>query len=367
MITLSAAQAISPAIERTKYFLFKPFRLGRFLKLTLVALLTEGGMTTCNFNSSIPSGNHGGPSHPFPPLHMPQMHGQWMPIVFGILAVTLLIVIPLMVFLGYLLVRLRFSYFDCVLRMQDRIGSAWRLYHRQALRYLGLSWCIGLAFWAVLGIVGYNLYHRFKPLFDSMGSDHKPTFADFLPLIGIVFLLVMVLAIVGSLINTALGYFVLPHMALEDASITEALSDVWSDITAEPWQYVFFVLLRFLTTLTATIIGMIGLFIPFLVVVAVGAVIVILLKMASTTLAVMLGVPAAILLGALFVVACIGIGGTIGTYRRNYALLFYGGRYPPLGNILHPPMPTPIQPPAPPLPPAPSLEPGSATGIVPGV
>ena len=41
MITLSAAQAISPAIERTKQFLFRPFRLGRFLKLTLVALLTD--------------------------------------------------------------------------------------------------------------------------------------------------------------------------------------------------------------------------------------------------------------------------------------------------------------------------------------
>jgi hypothetical protein len=367
MITLSATQAISPAIERTKYFLFKSFRLGRFLKLTLVALFTEGGMASCNFGNSIPSGNGGGSSHPMPPFHMPhlpQTHEAWLPILIGAAAVIVLIVIPVMILISYLLIRLRFSYFECVLRMQDRIGPAWARYHRQALRYLGLSWCIGLAVWVVLGVVGYNLYQRFKPLFDAMGSDHKPTFADFLPLIGIVLVLVMVLAIVGSLVNTALSYFVLPHMALEDASIMEALSDVWSDIIAEPWQYIFFILLRFLTTLAASIIGMIGLIIPLLVVVAVGAVIVILLKMASTGLAVMLGVPAGILLLGIFFLAGIGVSGTIGTYRRNYALLFYGGRYPPLGNILQPPMPMP---PAPPLPPTPAWEPGNATGIMPGV
>jgi hypothetical protein len=70
---------------------------------------------------------------------------------------------------------------------------------------------------------------------------------------------------------------------------------------------------------------------------------VLLLKGASTGLAVLFGVPAGILLLGLFMLAFIGISGTIGTFRRNYALLFYGGRYPLLGNILQPPLPpTPL-------------------------
>jgi hypothetical protein len=36
----------------------------------------------------------------------------------------------------------------------------------------------------------------------------------------------------------------------------------------------------------------------------------------------------------------IAVGGPLSTAVRQYALLFYGGRYQPLGNILWPPPPT---------------------------
>jgi hypothetical protein len=137
MITLSAAQAISPAIERTKQFLFRPFLLGRFLKLTLVALLTEGGMASCNFSNfgnHLPSGDTPGLSHPLPPLHMPQMHTPAMAVVIAVFVTVAVIGIPIVLLLSYLLIRLRFSFFDCVLRQQPFIAPAWRLYHRQALR-----------------------------------------------------------------------------------------------------------------------------------------------------------------------------------------------------------------------------------------
>src|SRR5580692_7630346 len=145
MITLSAAQAISPAIERTKQFLFRPFRLGTFLKLTLVALLTEGGMASCNFGNHLPSADTPGLNHPLPPFHMPQIPAPALAVV----------VIPIILLISYLLIRLRFSFFDCVLRQQPFIAPAWRLYHRQALRYLGLSVCVSAAFWVVLGAAAY--------------------------------------------------------------------------------------------------------------------------------------------------------------------------------------------------------------------
>ena len=40
---------------------------------------------------------------------------------------------------------------------------------------------------------------------------------------------------------------------------------------------------------------------------------------------------------ALAILAGICIGGPIATWKRHYALLFYGGRFPQLGNLLSPP------------------------------
>jgi hypothetical protein len=344
MNPLSATQAITPAIERTRQFLFRPFRLGRFLKLTLVALLTEGGMASCNFSKGFPSGNTGSPSHPIPPLHMPHIPLSAAAIVIAVVCVVALIVIPITVLISYLVIRLRFSFFDCVLHMQDRIAPAWNRYHRQAMRYLGMSVCIGLVFLLAVGLAGYAVYDHYKALFDALFSDNRPGFTDFLPVIGVAGLLALILGFLGSFIEITMSYFVLPHMALEDASIPEALSDVWGDIEIEPWQYLFFVLMRFLLTMAATILGFLALFIPFLILGGIGVALVFALKASSTGLAVLLGVPAAILLLVLLFAAFIAVSGTIGTFRRNYALMFYGGRYPPLGQILEltlPPAPYP--------------------------
>src|SRR5271166_1690074 len=122
MTSESAAKAISPAIERTKYFLFKPFELGRFLKLTLVATLVEGGFSSFNFNSHMPSQKAPGTGPPFHWPHMDWTMAHWAVVL---LVTFLVIVIPIGIALSYLLIRLRFAYFDCVLRLQDRIATGW--------------------------------------------------------------------------------------------------------------------------------------------------------------------------------------------------------------------------------------------------
>ena len=42
MQPISAVDAVSPAIERTREFLFRPFKWSTYLKLGLVAIITEG-------------------------------------------------------------------------------------------------------------------------------------------------------------------------------------------------------------------------------------------------------------------------------------------------------------------------------------
>lgn len=342
MANHSAAEVISPAIARTRQFLFAPFRLGRFLKLTLVAVLTEGGMESCNFNS----GGHSFSNHSTITQH-PMPHLSWPagPMILGAVLATVLLAILLGILIGYLLIRLRFSFFECVLYGRDQIAPAWRHYHRQAVRYLGLSVCVSLVFLAVLAAAGYAFYLHYKPLFDTLGTDNPPSFAAFLPLIAMAFPLLLLVIFAGYLVETTLSCFVLPHMALEDASIGDSLEDVWNDMLAEPGQFALFYLFRILLTIAATILGLIVLLIPLLVIVLAGVVAWFLLKAMPTVALVALGIPAAILAACLLLVAFIGVSGTIGTFRRNYAILFYAGRYPRLAAIVWPPTPTPPLPP----------------------
>jgi hypothetical protein len=344
MANPSAIQIISPAIERTKQFLFKPFRLGRFLKLTLVASLVEASGGGLNFNSGFPPGGKGGPFNT--PFHFPSIHwpgDQWpkLMLISVVIGVMLAVVIPIGILIGYLLIRLRFSYFDCCLYMQDKIGPGWARYHRQAMRYLGLSLLIALGFWVVLIPIGIAIYRNFRPVFNAMFSGGELTLMDLLPLILTVLGLVFLLSLVGYLIETTMTSFVLPRMALEDASISDALSDVWGDVQAEIGAFALFVLFRALLSILAGILAAIALIVPLIVVALVAVLIGLLLKAISTTLLFVLGIPALILVIILFIAAIIGVSGTIGTFKRNYAIMFYAGRYPELAMILWPPQPPP--------------------------
>jgi hypothetical protein len=342
MFTPSAAAAISPAIERTKLYLFQPFRLGRFFKLTLVAALTEGGVSSCNTHSGGTSGHPGG----MPPLHWPAMPWPAVPVLIGIGLAALLIVVPIVLLISYLLIRLRFSYFDCVLCQQDQIAPAWGRFHRQAMRYLGLTVLVGLGFWAVLIPIGYAVYQQYKPLFQGLGSDHPPGFMEFLPLIGVGILVLGALGVAGYLIDSTMSCFLLPRMAIDDSSIGESIAGAWADIQADPGQFGLFFLLRLLLAIALSIAGAIAVFIPVILLAILGVILVVLFKAVSPALAISLGVPAGIIGFLALLVIGIGVGGTIGTFHRNYALLFYAGRYRALAMELFPP-PVPLaQPPA---------------------
>jgi len=344
MSSYSAAQVISPAIQRTKWYLFQPFRLGRFLKLTLVATFTEGGLSSCNFSSKLPSSHSGSGGGLNTPFHMPVIHWPALSMIIGIIALVLALVIPVYLLISYLFIRLRFSYFDCCLRGQHLIAPAWRRYHRQALRYLGLTVAIAVAFWIVLIPIGYGLYRQYAPLFHELISGGHPSYADFVPLILIVIFGAMGLGLIGYLLEATLTSFVLPRMALLDAPIGDVLEDVWADIRLEPGQFLLYYFLRALLCFAASIIAGIALIVPFAVVGVIAGLLVFALKTVSLVAAFVVGIPLGLLLVGAFLAAGIGLSGTVGTFRRNYALFFYAGRFPEMAAILWPPQPPPPPP-----------------------
>jgi hypothetical protein len=344
MRAISAADAVSPAIQRTREFLFRPFTWGTYLKLGLVAIITEG--LGGNFHSSSSNGNH-------QPGHMPNFHSPLdMPFVqIAAIIGALLLALLFSMWIFYLITRLRFAFFHCLIRNSKEIRPGWYLYQEQATRFFWMNVGVGVCY--LLGLVLVSLpfargfWHLIRESKQSGHLDFGLLLSLVLPLIPIIILAVLV----GIAIDVILRDWMLPHYALEDAGAGEAWSKVWARIMAEKKQFIAYALLR----LVLPTIAMIGVFIVLLIpgLILGGSLAVVELGLHSTFAdatggSAVTGLLVQAFFGVLafgfMVLAGICVGGPVSTAIREYALLFYGGRYQALGDALYPPT---LQPSAP--------------------
>ena len=120
MRAISAADSVSLAIQRTREFLFRPFNWGTYLKLGLVAIITEGlGATSVPRRTAVIRRDMDQSIHS--PFHIPP---EWIAAIVA--AVLVAIVLSLVVF--YLVTRLRFAFFHCLIHNTKEIRPGWRLY-----------------------------------------------------------------------------------------------------------------------------------------------------------------------------------------------------------------------------------------------
>jgi hypothetical protein len=339
MRVLSAADSVSPAIQRTRELLFKPFSWGTYLKLGLVAIITEGaGSNLRSSHSGISSPGNG--SVP----HWPQHFGpEWIVAIFA-LALVMVIVL----FIGYLITRLRFAFFHCLIHNVKEIRPGWWIYRDPATRFFWLNVVVGFCFLLLVGLIAIPFVGGFMRLFQETQQgtqfDLGLLLSLLLPLIPIIFLV----ALTGFVTDLILRDFMLPHYALENATAGEAWERVWAHIKAEKRQFFVYALLRVILPILAVI----GLFILLLVpgIVLGGALLMVELGLHSafadsTGGSAAVGMMLEVFFGALafgfMLLARVCLGGPVSTWIREYALTFYGGRYQVLGDILYPPISRP--------------------------
>jgi hypothetical protein len=344
MRAISAADAITPAVERTKAFLFRPFSWGTFLKLGLVALITEG--LGSNFRSGSGSSHRGGGTGSGRgTIHsLSDIPPQW--IVAGVAMVLLMIVIAAVVF--YLITRLRFAFFHCLVHNTKQIRPGWELYKEQASRFFWLNVSIGFCFLLLVGLISIPFVAGFWRLFHEMQPGGQPNIGMLIGLILPLVPIILLLVILGIALDVILRDFMLPHYALEDASAGEAWSSVWARVTAEKGQFFAYALLRLILPTVAGIAIFIILLIPGLVLAGAVAGVELGIHSAFATstgsasvAGIMLQVFVGIVAFGFFLLASICLGGPLSTGTREYAILFYGGRYQVLGDLLYPqPLPS---------------------------
>jgi hypothetical protein len=331
---LTAAEAILPAIQRTRRFLFQPFRFSTYLKLCLVALVTEGLGGNGNFT-------HGHGFHrPHADTESQALTGftpSWIPIVIAIILVAL--VVGLVV--AYLVTRLRFAYFHCLIHNIREIRPGWDRYRDPATRFFWFNIVVGLCFLLAILVMALPFAGAIWHLVRESHAGAQPGIGAILAVVLPIIPLILLIVIAGFVVDTVLRDFMLPHFALENATAGRAWASVWARIRTQKGQFFIYALLRIVLPIVGAILIFAILVLPAIGFVAAVAIVEVGLHAAFGGAAIVLEV--LIGLVSLIVAMVVGIcfGGPLSTATREFALIFYGARYPLLGEILFPPPPPP--------------------------
>ena len=333
MHPISAADSVSLAVQRTKEFLFRPFTWGTYLKLGLVAILTEG------IGSSFHSGSHStsspgtglGSGLPF----------NFTPEVIAAIIAAVVVAIVLGIVILYFITRLRFAFFHCLVHNTKQIRPGWEFYREQAGRFFWMNLGVGFCFLLIVALIAIPFVGGFWRLIHDTAPGGQPDIMQVLALVLPLIPIVILLGLAGLAIDVVLRDWMLPHYALDDASAGEAWQEVWANVTAEKRQFLVYALLRLILPMIAGMAVFVVLLIPGLVMAgAAGAAIyTVHSSFADATGAAMV---AGIAIQGFFAVVAFGfallasvcLGGPVSTAVREYAIIFYAGHYPALGEIL---------------------------------
>jgi hypothetical protein len=236
---VSVTQPVSPAIERVKQLLFRPFDLGRWFVIGFcawLAYLGEGG----GFNFPGQSGYH---------KHAAEFRGafdQARTYVLDNLAWIIPVAVVALVFaliLGVVLVWLRsrgeFMFLHCVAHNRAEIARPWKEFSREGnslfLFRLALGAAAMVVMWPLVIFCGLKLYR--------MWADNDWDVAGILSCVGFGFALLgaaIVFAIVGKLTSD----FVVPLMFLRRQRCLESWRAFGRVLATRPGQFLLYFLFQ---------------------------------------------------------------------------------------------------------------------------
>lgn len=353
MPPLSAIDAISPAFDRTRKELFRPFRLGFWLRMGFVALATGefyGSSGWGGMNFTMPSRRRAGYLY----LDLVRPHWEYLKrflpwiILIGLLAVVGLL------FWIYVSSVFRFVLFDSVLTDRCNIKEDWRRWRHQGMRFFLWRICLALGVAAALGIlIGVVILAAV-----ATGAFRNPRGHIVLLVLGglAAFLVLLSLVFAAALIALFARDFVIPVMALENVGVIEGWRRVIAMLRVEKKSYAGYVLMKIVLVVgSAILFGILTLIAVFLLFIPISLMGVAAYLFAKTSgllwsfpviaIAVVLGAVIAVLM--LYVIAFISAPAMV--FFQAYVIHFMGSRYPTLGNRISPP-PAPLTPPVQTLP-----------------
>jgi len=257
-LPISAVDVVRIAFDHTATQLFKPFRLGQWTRLAVVAFLA-GELTPSggSLQGSFPS-RRGGPS--------PALLAQALPFnPLTLLGIGLLVFVFFVLAIAFLYIssRMRFVLFDSIVGKTCHIRAYWRNRHTQGMQYFLFQLLMGaVMFSGIATLIGTALIFGFGFGWFRNPRDHLG------PLILGGLLLAAVFAVFGILalvISVLAKDFVVPQMALEDTGVVEGWSRLFRMMQEEKAAYAGYLGMK----IVLSIGGSIALFVVMLAVILV--------------------------------------------------------------------------------------------------
>ncbi|MFQ5778755.1 MAG: hypothetical protein ACE5IP_12185 [Terriglobia bacterium] len=349
---LSAVDAISPAFGQTKRQLFQPFRLGHWLRLAVVGLLTgefAGGWGgSGNFSPPAQTTGEDDWGRAFLHLADPTTEKVLAFLPWIIAAVVVLLALGLIAI--YIASVFRFILFDAVLTGRCRLRQGWRRWREAGSRFF--LWQIGfsLVVLAALGVVvGVPLYFAWRAGLLEKADDYT----GLLILGGVgLFFLVIGLVLLALVVNLLARDFLVPLMALESLGAMAAWRLLLPLLWREKMSYGGYVLMKMVLAIgSAILFGIVDVIVLLVVLIPLGVVAFVVVVAAASAgvtwnLYTIIAAAVAGLVGFffLFYVMCLVYAPGL-VFFQSYALRFFGGRYELLGAALEryspPPAPAP--------------------------
>ena len=340
---------MAPAFERARQQLFQPFRFSFWWRMAVVALFA-GEFSSYNFNFSVPGGRGQGGRN------LPWDFREMLPVIL-LVALALVVVIFLLLYIHSVC---RFILFDSVLTGRCRIREDWRRRQGHGLRFfvwLVIYECVLLM--VLLILFGLPVLGMWRGGIFAHPAEHIA-----LLILAVFFLIVFFLLFVAVawVITTFVRDFLVPIMALEDVSVTEAWRVYKPTLLQSKSSTAGYLGFKLLLALGLGIIVTI-VSIPVVLILMIPAVmfgIMVALIVATGKLGFVIGLLLAIIGGVVFFALMFSVFGTlsvpVAVFFQSYALYYIGSRYQRLGELLwpEPPAAQPATSGVPPVSPAPA-------------
>ena len=340
---LSPVDVVSPAFERMKRQLFNPFRWGQWFRLALVGFLAgeigqSGGGTAgipFNLGASFPRPNK---------FQVPSPGGE--PFFFVAILIGVLLIAIVAVLLTYVGSRMRFVLFDAVVEGECRIRDSWGRRGAPAFRYFVFQILFALTgFISVAALIGLPILAALTGGLFQNASQHIVALVLGGIVVGGLFLVLLFTLV---LIQVLTKDFVVPQMALEDVSVSDGWSRLWSFLKADKVGYAGYIGMKIVLRIAASIVlGIMGFIALLLILIPFGGIglIGVLAGRAAGLEWNPLTIAIAIVFGTLAVLALILLGALISVpavvFFPAYSMYFFAERYPPLHALLYPRAPEP--------------------------
>ena len=242
---VSVVEPVSPAVERVKTVLFRPFDLGKWCVIGFSAWLAQLGSGGGGGNSG-GGGRAGGRYRGDVPGEIREGYYEAKDFVLSNLewliplaAVVFLIVVAVWLLLLWLSSRGRFSFLYCVAQNKGEFWNPWRTYRRHGSSLF--------AFRVVLGILAFLIVGIFLAMTGALVALSINTFG-FGPytILGIVMsgFLLVASAIVFAVIGVFTTDFAVPIMYLRDITCRQAWGVLVGMIAANMGRFVLYVLFK---------------------------------------------------------------------------------------------------------------------------